>query len=45
VEGLEKYVSNLSDFTFQNYDESDAAAVAVAYGLNMLSKMNESKEN
>ena len=44
-EGLEKYVSNLSDFTFQNYDESDAVAVAIAYGLNMLSKMNESKEN
>lgn len=33
--GLGNFIENYNDFVFNNYDESDAAAVAVAYGIKM----------
>lgn len=44
-ESLKNFVVNIENFTFNNYDESDAVAVAVSYGLQMEEIQNGNKEN
>lgn len=44
-ESLKNFVVNIESFTFNNYDESDAVAVAVSYGLQMEEIQNGNKEN
>ena len=43
-DGLRNFIVNIDDFVFNNYDESDAAAVAVAYGIKMEEFQNSPKE-
>lgn len=42
---LKNFVVNIDDFTFNNYDESDAVAVAVSYGLQMERIQNGCEED
>lgn len=42
---LGNFVININDFTFANYDESDAVAVAVSYGIQMERLQNGCEEN
>lgn len=42
-DGLRNFIVNIDDFVFNNYDESDAAAVAVAYGIKMEEFQNSPK--
>ena len=42
---LKNFVVNIDDFTFNNYDESDAVAVAVSYGLQMEKIQNGCEED
>lgn len=42
---LKNFVVNIDEFTFNNYDESDAVAVAVSYGLQMEKIQNGCKED
>jgi Holliday junction resolvasome RuvABC endonuclease subunit len=42
---LSKYILNFEDIKFNNLDESDAAAVGVAYALKMRGIINESEKN
>lgn len=50
-DGLRKFLVNFDSINWENFDESDAAAVAVAYGIKMApkpteeEKQNESEEN
>lgn len=44
-ESLKNFVVNIENFTFNNYDESDAVAVAVSYGLQMEEIQNGNKKN
>lgn len=46
-ESLSKFIVNFEDIKFENYDESDALAVAVAYGLQMeeVRKKDEQEKN
>ena len=45
--GLADYLVNFDSISWSNYDESDAAAIAVAYGIKMLriEAENESEKN
>lgn len=42
---LGNFVININDFTFANYDESDAVAVAVSYGIQMERLQNGCEED
>lgn len=42
---LKNFVINIDKFEFNNYDESDAVAVAVSYGLQMEEIQNGNKED
>lgn len=42
---LKNFVVNIDDFAFNNYDESDAVAVAVSYGLQMERIQNGREED
>ena len=42
-EGLKNFLINYDEINWENYDESDAVAVAIAYGLLMIEKISEQK--
>ena len=42
--GLNNFIENIDEFIFSNYDESDAAAVAVAYGIKMEKEQESNKK-
>lgn len=42
---LKNFVINIDKFEFNNYDESDAVAVAISYGLQMEEIQNGNKED
>lgn len=42
--GLQKYLINFDSIEWSNYDESDAAAIAVAYGLSILENTKDESE-
>lgn len=45
AKSLHKYVSNIEEIKFNNYDESDSVAIGIAYSILMMEHINESSKS